>query len=150
MRAAIGDVRAACDTDEVTGRASARGRAARRSATLGVIVLLSGAALALAQSTVPGAGHGHGGSRPDVFVEVPLDAPTPGVVFPFGGSHHQVPGVVSVNRAPYYCVPHKRAFRERLDFVAHLRTEHGLADDEIAGAVLVQHGQVRYPGDAPR
>lgn len=104
---------------------------------------------ARAQSIAPG-GRGHVGARPDVFVDVPLDQPTPGVVFPFGGSHHQVPGVVAVNRAPYYCVPHKRAFRERMDFVAHMRTAHGLADDEIAGAVLVEHGQVRYPGAAPR
>jgi hypothetical protein len=122
----------------------------RRAAAVVVIVLLAGVAPARPQSKVPGAGHGHGGRRPDVFVDVPAEAPTPGVVFPFGGSHHQVPGVVSVNRAPYYCVPHKLAFRERLDFVAHLRTEHGLADDEIGNAVLVQHGQVRYPGDAPR
>ncbi len=90
----------------------------------------------------------HGGAplRPEVFLDAPLDQPSPGVVFPFGGSHHQLPGVVAVDRAPYYCVPHQRAFRERMDFVAHLRDAHGLADDEIAGAVLVAHGQVRYVG----
>ena len=67
--------------------------------------------------------------------------------FPFGGSHHQVPGVVAVNHAPYYCVPHQRAFRERADFVVHLRTHHGLTDDEIRRVVLVVRGQVRYVGN---
>ena len=88
---------------------------------------------------------GHGGNT-DLFVEVPLDAPSPGVVFPFGGSHHQVPGVVAVNRAPYYCVPHARGFRERAAFVEHLRTRHHLQDADIPQAVLVAGGQVRYVG----
>lgn len=89
----------------------------------------------------------HVAGQPDLFIEIPLDQYTPDVVFPFGGSHHQVPGVVAVNRAPYYCVPHKRAFRERADFVVHLRTRHGLSDDEIRRAVLVDRGQVRYVGN---
>lgn len=82
----------------------------------------------------------------DLFIEVPLTAPSPGVVFPFGGSHHQVPGVVAVNRPPYYCVPHARGFRARAAFVEHLRTRHHLSDADIPQAVLVAGGQVRYVG----
>jgi hypothetical protein len=95
----------------------------------------------------PQATRNHAAGRPDLFIEVPLDQYTPDVVFPFGGSHHQVPGVVAVNHAPYYCVPHQRAFRERADFVVHLRTRHGLTDDEIRRVVLVVRGQVRYVGN---
>jgi hypothetical protein len=83
----------------------------------------------------------------ELFVEVPLDAPSSHVVFPFGGSHHAVPGVVAVNRPPYYCAPHTRGFRERADFIAHLRTRHGVEDRDVPAAVLVQRGQVRYLGD---
>ena len=87
------------------------------------------------------------GPHTDLFVAVPLEGPTPGVVFPFGGSHHQVPGVVAVDRAPYVCMPHHLAFHDRAAFVAHLRRRHGLDDADIPRAVLVQGGQVRYVGD---
>jgi hypothetical protein len=82
----------------------------------------------------------------DLFVEVPLDYDT-GVVFPFGGSHHAVPGVVTINKAPYLCRPHNLTFRERTAFVEHLGVKHGLSDREIPGMVLVEHNQVRYVGD---
>lgn len=87
-----------------------------------------------------------GDPRTDLFVEVPLDYDTR-VVFPFGGSHHAVPGVVTINRAPYYCRPHKQSFRERAAFVEHLSVKHGLSDQEIPSMVLVDHNQVRYVGD---
>jgi hypothetical protein len=85
--------------------------------------------------------------RTDLFIELPLERYSTGVVFPFGGTHHAVPGVVAVNHAPYYCAPHARAFRDRAKFVAHLRTRHGLEDRDIPAAVLVDGGQVRYIGD---
>ena len=88
----------------------------------------------------------HHGAGHELFIEVPLDYST-GVVFPFGGSHHTVPGVVAVNRAPHLCVVHARAFRDRAGFVGHLRMRHGLVDAEMPGAVLVDGGQVRYLGD---
>ena len=89
----------------------------------------------------------HGGdARTDLFIEVPLDHDT-GVVFPFGGSHHAVPGVVTINKAPYFCRPHNLSFRERAAFVEHLGVKHGLTDREIPGMVLVEHNQVRYVGD---
>jgi hypothetical protein len=82
-----------------------------------------------------------------LFVEIPLDRYSTDVIFPFGGSHHAVPGVVAVNAAPYYCAPHRRSFDSRAGFVAHLRRTHGLDEREIPRTVLVEHGQVRYIGD---
>jgi len=90
-----------------------------------------------------------GGSRdprPEVWVGVPAVAPTPGVTFPFGGAHHEVPGVVAVNRPPYYCEVHAHAFRERSAFLAHLRRRHHLAEGEARPNLVVDDGQVRYVG----
>lgn len=87
-----------------------------------------------------------GDPRADLFVDVPLDYDTR-VIFPFGGSHHAVPGVATINQAPYYCRPHKLSFEERAAFVEHLRVKHGLSDREIPSTVLVDHNQVRYVGD---
>ena len=83
----------------------------------------------------------------ELFIEIPLKDYSTGVVFPFGGSHHTVPGVVTVNAAPYYCAPHRRSFADRAAFVAHLRKAHGLDERDIPRTVLVEHGQVRYIGD---
>lgn len=82
----------------------------------------------------------------DLFVDVPLDYDT-SVVFPFGGSHHAVPGVATINQAPYYCLPHQLAFEDRAAFVEHLSVKHGLSDREIPRMVLVRNNQVRYVGD---
>jgi len=113
---------------------------------VGLVLVL--VALTLPAEAGEGApGRSQGNVRTDLFIEVPLDHYPTGVVFPFGGTHHVVPGVVAVNHAPYYCVPHARAFRERMKFVAHLRTRHGLEDADIPAAVLVDGGQVRYIGD---
>jgi hypothetical protein len=84
--------------------------------------------------------------RPELYLDLPLDYDT-AVIFPFGGSHHAVPGVVSIDRQPYRCLAHERAFRERIHFVVHLRREHGLADDQIPAAVVVDRGEVIYLGD---
>lgn len=88
----------------------------------------------------------HGDPRTDLFVEVPLDYDT-SVVFPFGGSHHAVPGVASINHDPYYCRAHDRSFADRAAFVEHLGVKHGLSDREIPGMVVVRGDQVRYVGD---
>jgi hypothetical protein len=83
----------------------------------------------------------------DLFVAVPLAHDT-GVVFPFGGSHHAVPGLVTINqKAPYFCLAHRRGFGDRASFVEHLGVMHGLTDREIPAVVLVEHDQVRYVGD---
>jgi len=63
------------------------------------------------------------------------------------GSHHAVPGVATINQAPYFCRPHKLSFEERAAFIEHLSVKHGLTDREIPSMVLVEHNQVRYVGD---
>jgi hypothetical protein len=88
----------------------------------------------------------HGDPRTDLFVEVPLDYDT-SVVFPFGGAHHAVPGVVAINHDPYYCRAHDLSFRDRARFVEHLSVKHGLSDREIPSLVVVGDDQVRYVGD---
>jgi hypothetical protein len=88
----------------------------------------------------------HGDARTDLFVEVPLDYQT-GVVFPFGGSHHAVPGVVTINSDPYFCRAHDLSFADRGRFVEHLSVKHGLTDREIPSMVVVHRNQVRYLGD---
>lgn len=110
-------------------------------------------ALLLVMVTVAEAGEVtvRGGRRHDVatdlFVDVPLDHDTR-VVFPFGGSHHAVPGVVTINqRAPYFCRPHELGFADRAAFVEHLGVQHGLSDGEIPAMLLVRRNQVRYVGD---
>ena len=85
--------------------------------------------------------------RTDVWVNMdPKDYSTD-VEFPFGGSHHAVPGVVSINGKPYRCVVHEQRFKERSHFVAHLRTGHGLTDDAISSAVIVDRNEVVYLGE---
>jgi hypothetical protein len=85
--------------------------------------------------------------RPELYLDMPLDDYSTDVIFPFGGSHHAVPGVVSVNRAPYRCLPHERVFRARAHFVAHLRLDHGLTDATIPSAIVVDQGQAIYIGE---
>lgn len=87
-----------------------------------------------------------GDPRTDLFIQAPLDYDT-SVKFPFGGSHHAVPGVVTINKAPYFCRAHARSFRARGAFVEHLSVKHGLTDREIPTMVLVEGHQVRYVGD---
>jgi hypothetical protein len=89
----------------------------------------------------------HRHTETDLLIQVPLDHDT-GVVFPFGGSHHAVPGVVTINQpAPYFCRPHRLGFRDRPSFVEHLGVKHGLSDREIPGMLIVHENQVRYVGD---
>ena len=107
------------------------------------IVLMSAVSVAAGDAWI---GH-RGGPRTDLFVEVPLEYDT-SVQFPFGGSHHAVPGVVTINApAPYFCRPHDRSFRTRQTFVEHLAVKHGLSDREIPKLVIVDRNQVRYVGD---
>ena len=114
-----------------------------RIPALTVVVLLMMAGHAAADDMRP---RHRGNGQPEVFVDVPLQYDT-SVVFPFGGSHHAVPGVATINTAPYFCRVHKLAFRERAAFIEHLGVKHGLTDREIPSMVLVEHNQVRYVGD---
>jgi hypothetical protein len=106
------------------------------------------AVLAMAATVEAGDGRRfHGDPRTDLFIDVPLEYDT-SVIFPFGGSHHAVPGVVSINqKAPYFCRAHDLGFRARGAFIEHLSVKHGLSDREIPRMVLVEKHQVRYVGD---
>ncbi len=111
-----------------------------------LLAVLLGLAVATTVAAGDQHGHRHGGVATDLFVDVRLDYDT-SVVFPFGGSHHAVPGVATINQAPYYCRPHDMSFQDRAAFVEHLSVKHGLTDREIPRLVLVRHNQVRYVGD---
>jgi hypothetical protein len=93
----------------------------------------------------PGFNPGFNGYNPDLFLDMPLDYDT-SVVYPFGGSHRNTPGTVTINRPAYYCTPHQQSFTDRDDFVAHLRGTHGLSDQDLPDATMVQKGQLRYIG----
>jgi hypothetical protein len=111
-------------------------------------VLIAMTLLALAGTSAAGEPRGfRADPRTDLFIDVPIEHDT-SVVFPFGGSHHAVPGVVSINqKAPYFCRVHALGFPERAPFLEHLSVKHGLSDREIPGMVLVDRHQVRYVGD---
>ena len=117
-----------------------------------VAVVVAGAGALLLSSFVAldagevGINRGRLGAYPGVWVDVPLEYSTD-VIFPFGGSHHAVPGIAAINGEPYRCRVHARRFRERTSFVVHLRTEHGLVDDEIPGAVILDRGEIVYLGN---
>jgi hypothetical protein len=102
------------------------------------------AALA-AWGVVAAAEPGRRGGRDDLDIVVPIDPREHERLYWFGRpDHHLVPGTVTINRAPYVCDPHRRSFRERDAFVAHLRTVHRLAADEIPGALVVEDGVVHF------
>lgn len=107
------------------------------------------ALVAMAASAEAGEHRRYPGGYPsaDLFVNAPLEHDT-SVVFPFGGAHHAVPGVVGINqKAPYFCRVHDRGFSSRAPFIEHLGVQHGLTDREIPNLVLVDRHQVRYVGD---
>ena len=115
----------------------------RRPLAVAVLVLITSAPVVAGDARIGRRGDPH----TDLFVEVPLDYDT-SVQFPFGGSHHAVPGVVTINQpAPYFCRPHERGFPTRAAFVEHLAVKHGLSDREIPKLVVVARHQVRYVGD---
>lgn len=121
-----------------------------RAYSIPMRILLAVMALVAIAATVDAGDHhpGHGRRAYDgLFLDVPLDYDT-SVVFPFGGSHHAVPGVVTINqKAPYFCRVHALGFSAREPFIEHLGVKHGLTDREIPNLVLVDRHQVRYVGD---
>jgi len=61
-----------------------------------------------------------------------------------GRPHHLVPGTVSINRSPYVCDIDRDRFRNRDDFIAHLRRAHHMAPEDIPPRLVVQDGQVHF------
>jgi hypothetical protein len=85
---------------------------------------------------------------PDVDVVLPVEPREHERLQWFGRrGHHLVPGTVTINRAPYVCEVEGGEFRQRDEFVAHLRLVHGVAVEEIADAVVLTDGQIRFPAE---
>jgi hypothetical protein len=61
--------------------------------------------------------------------------------------HHLVPGTVTINKAPYVCDPDGKRFRDRDEFVAHLRTVHRTPPGAIADRIVVRDGVVHFIGE---
>jgi len=61
--------------------------------------------------------------------------------------HHPVPGTVTINKAPYVCDLDAKKFRERDEFVAHVRTAHRTRANDIADRILVRDGVVHFVGE---
>jgi hypothetical protein len=58
--------------------------------------------------------------------------------------HHPVPGTVTINKAPYVCDLDDKRFRERDEFVAHVRTAHRTPANKIADHLVVRDGVVHF------
>lgn len=85
--------------------------------------------------------------RPNVDAVVPIPPYEHERLHWFGRRHHHlVPGTVTINRRPYVCDLDGRRFRERDDFVAHLRTAHRLAAADIPERLQVRDGVVHFIG----
>jgi hypothetical protein len=108
----------------------------RPSARLWAAVVLLGALRAAADDR---------GGRSSVDAVVPVVPEEHRRLHYFGRrDHHLVPGTVTINRAPYACDLDGKHFRERDDFVAHLRTSHGTAPDAIRDRLVVRDGVVHF------
>lgn len=91
---------------------------------------------------------GERASDPDVDVIVPVVPEEHQRLHYFGRRHHHlVPGTVTINRAPYVCDLDAKRFRERDDFVAHLRTVHRTPANAIPDRLLVRDGVVHFVGE---
>lgn len=61
-----------------------------------------------------------------------------------GRSHHLVPGTVSIDGKPYVCDPDGKSFSTQDEFVAHLRSTHRVAIDDIPDRIVVNDGKVHF------
>lgn len=58
--------------------------------------------------------------------------------------HHLVPGTVTINRSPYVCDIDGKRFRERDEFVGHLRASHETPAHAIPDRLFVRDGVVHF------
>ena len=87
-------------------------------------------------------------ARPDVDVYVPVDPHEHERLHYFGRrDHHLVPGTVTINASPYVCDLDQRRFRERENFVAHLRAVHRAPAERIPDLLVVRDGIVHFIGE---
>jgi hypothetical protein len=86
--------------------------------------------------------------RPGVEAWVPVDPYEHERLHYFGRrDHHLVPGTVTINAKPYVCDLDQRRFREREDFVAHLRAVHRAPAERIPDLLVVRDGIVHFIGE---
>ena len=107
----------------------------------GLFCILAGIAFAGAVGADPSRQRG----RVDLNLDVPIDPHEHERLYWFGRrDHHLVPGTVTINKAPYMCDAHRRGFKEQDAFVAHLRTVHRLAAEDIPDLLIVVDGVVHF------
>jgi hypothetical protein len=104
-----------------------------------------------AQGGPPGT-QGNGAGTPQLRTNLDLVVPVPPVEherlhFFAPGDRHVVPGTVTINRAPYECDLDHVTFREREQFVAHLRSAHHMPVDRIPDTLVVIDGRVHFVGE---
>jgi hypothetical protein len=86
--------------------------------------------------------------RPSVEAFVPVDPYEHERLHYFGRrDRHVVPGTVTINAKPYVCDLDQRRFRERDDFVAHLRAVHRARVERIPDLLVVRDGIVHFIGE---
>jgi hypothetical protein len=81
----------------------------------------------------------------DVDAFVPIDPHEHERLHFFDGrGHHLVPGTVSIDGKPYVCDPDGKTFREQDEFVAHLRSAHRVAPEDVSDRIAVHGGKVHF------
>jgi hypothetical protein len=61
--------------------------------------------------------------------------------------HHPLPGTVTINKAPWVCDLDGKRYRDRDEFIAHVRTAHRTRANEIADRIVVRDGVVHFVGE---
>jgi len=90
---------------------------------------------------------GDGRRSADVDVVVPIAPHDPGVQWFGRRDHHAVPGTVTINDPPYRCDVEGTSFRDRENFVAHIRSVHHTPPGKIADHLVVEDGRVHFIGN---
>ena len=106
-----------------------------------VVLILLAAAVAAAADDAPR-------RRPDLDVLVPVDPHEHERLHFFDRKdHHSVPGTVTINGAPYACDLDAQTFKDRDQFVTHVRTAHGVPPERLSDLVVILNGRVHFVGE---
>ena len=95
---------------------------------------------------------GNGAGSPGIRTNLDLAIPVPPVEherlhFFAPGERHLVPGTVTIDKAPYECDLDHVTFRDREQFVAHLRSAHHVPAAHIPDTLVVVDGRVHFVGE---
>jgi len=92
---------------------------------------------------------GDGRFRPEVDIDavVPIAPTSPGLQFFGRQDHNVVPGAVTINRRPYVCDRHEVGFKDRDDFIYHLRTADEVSLAQLPNQLQVVDGVVHFLGN---